>query len=215
MPAPTSPTRDRILAAARVAVAERGYDGVSLDQLAAGLGVTKQTVLHHVGSKDGLIAAVLERCAAELGAAFEHGLAAAGSDWDKVDAVVRSVFRLAFRRPELVGFVREVGRPGSPHGARLLDALEPLTAGAAAFLAAAGSRGTLRVRDLAEARRIVQLAYAQVIGAATELEVLRTLGIRPHPRQLTRRRNAVLEDLRRQLLPAVEPVEPVEPVGSP
>ncbi len=202
MPSTTSPTRERILAAARVAVAERGYDGVSLDQLAAGLGVTKQTVLHHVGSKDGLIAAVLDRCAAELGAAFDHGLAAAGSDWDKVDAVVRSVFRLAFRRPELVGFVREVGRPGSPHGGRLLDALEPLTARASAFLAGAGDRGSLRVTD---ARRVVQLAYAQVIGVATELEVLRSLGIRPHPRQLTRRRNAVLDDLRRQLAPSPHP----------
>jgi AcrR family transcriptional regulator len=200
---PSSSTRERILAAARLAIAERGYDGVSLDQLAAGLGVTKQTVLHHVGSKDGLITAVLVRCADELGAAFDHGLATAGSDWDKVDAVVRSVFRLAFRRPELIGFVREVGRPGSPHGARLLEALEPLTARASAFLASAARRGTLAPTD--DPRRLVQLAYAQVIGAATELEVLRTLGVRPHPRQLLRRRNAVLADLRLAL---------VEPIGA-
>jgi hypothetical protein len=56
-----------------------------------------------------------------------------------------------------------------------------------------------------DARRVVQLAYAQVIGVATELEVLRSLGIRPHPRQLTRRRNAVLDDLRRQLAPSPHP----------
>jgi AcrR family transcriptional regulator len=191
-------TKERILKAARVAIAERGYDGVSLDALAGGLGVTKQTVLHHVGSKDGLIEAVLERCAGELGAAFEHGLAAAGTDWQKIDAVVRSVFRLAFRRPELVGFVREVGRIGSPHAGRLLEALEPLTARAASFLDQAAERHTLR---RVESRPVVLLAYAQVIGIATELEVLRTLGVQVHPRQLTRRRDAVLAELRTRLLP--------------
>jgi TetR/AcrR family transcriptional regulator len=185
------------LTAARRAVAERGYDGVSLDQLAASVGVTKQTVLHHFGSKDGLIAAVLDRCAAELAAAFTHGVAKAGSDWDKVDAVVRAVFRLAFRRPELIGFVREVGRPGSPHSERLLQTLEPLTGRASAFLAASHASGRL-VAD--NPRDLVQYAYAQVIGVATEMEVLGTLGLRPHPRLLTRRRNAVLEELRLRLV---------------
>jgi AcrR family transcriptional regulator len=196
-PIPPQSTRERILEAARRSVAERGYDGVSLDQLALSVGVTKQTVLHHFGSKDGLIAAVLARCADELAAAFTHGLNRAGSDWDKVDAVVRAVFRLAFRRPELVGFVREVGRPGSPHSERLLTTLEPLTASATAFLAASHEAGTLVAHN---PRDLVQYAYAQVIGVATEMEVIVTLGLRPYPRLLTRRRNALLDELRRRLV---------------
>ncbi|MDQ1395177.1 MAG: TetR/AcrR family transcriptional regulator, partial [Acidimicrobiaceae bacterium] len=42
-----TPTRDRILDAALVSFASRGYEATSLDTLAAGLGLRKQTILYH------------------------------------------------------------------------------------------------------------------------------------------------------------------------
>ena len=59
-----------------------------------------------------LLEAVIDRSAVELSAALEASLATAGTGWARVEAVVRSVFRLAARRPELLGLVREMGRLG-------------------------------------------------------------------------------------------------------
>ncbi len=50
----------RIIAAAREAFLEHGYDGVSMDEVAKRAGVAKQTVYTHYASKDALFLAVTE-----------------------------------------------------------------------------------------------------------------------------------------------------------
>ena len=112
-------TPDRILDAALSWFGTRGYEATSLDDLAASLGVRKQTILYHFSSKPALLDAVIDRSAGELAAALEHSLARAGPGFERVEAIVRSVFRLAARRPELLGLVREVGRLGPPAATRL------------------------------------------------------------------------------------------------
>ena len=57
-----------------------------------------------------------------------RALARAGPGFARVEAVVRSVFRVAARRPELLGLLREVSRLGPPATTRLTEALEPLVA---------------------------------------------------------------------------------------
>ena len=44
-----------------------------------------------------------------------------GAGFDRVEAIVRSVFRLAARRPELLGLLREVSRLGPPASTRLTE----------------------------------------------------------------------------------------------
>lgn len=193
-------TRDRILDVALASFAGRGYEATSLDALALQLGVTKQTILYHFASKPQLLDAVIDRSAAELAAALESALATAGAGFARVEAVVRSVFRLAARRPELLGLVREVGRLGPPSAARLTDALEPLVERATAWLSAEMDAGTVRRHD---PRLLLLAAYSSVIGMATEVEVLRALGDEPSPRSLVRRRRELLAFLRSALL--VEP----------
>ena len=56
----------------------RGYEATSLDQLAAELGIRKQTILYYYPSKAELLDAVIDRSAAELAAALEDALADAG-----------------------------------------------------------------------------------------------------------------------------------------
>lgn len=51
--------REDALTAATAQFAERGFHGVSLAQIAASLGVSKQAVLHHYASKEKLYAEVL------------------------------------------------------------------------------------------------------------------------------------------------------------
>ncbi|MEU4389274.1 TetR/AcrR family transcriptional regulator [Kribbella sp. NPDC023855] len=53
-------TRAAMLEAATVVFYERGLDGVGIAELCASVGASKETLYRHFGSKDGLIAAVLQ-----------------------------------------------------------------------------------------------------------------------------------------------------------
>jgi AcrR family transcriptional regulator len=54
-------TRAALLDAAEATFFERGWERTPLEAMAAQAGVTKQTLLRHFGSKDGLLAAAYER----------------------------------------------------------------------------------------------------------------------------------------------------------
>lgn len=57
----TRDTRTQFLDQAEALFAERGFYGVSIAAVAKELGLTKQALLHHFGSKEKLYAAVLQR----------------------------------------------------------------------------------------------------------------------------------------------------------
>lgn len=190
-------TRGRVIDAALVSFADRGFEATSLDALAANLGVTKQTILYHFGSKDALLAAVIDRSAAELADALERALAKAGPGFLRVEALVKATFRLAARRPELLGLLREVSRLGPPATTQLMEALDPLIERARAFLEAEMDAGTMRRQD---PRLLLLSSYSTVIGVATEVEVLRAVGVEPTVRSLLRRRNELVEFLRSALV---------------
>ena len=139
---PSSTTKERILDAALSSFAGRGYEATSLDAVAQMLELTKQSILYWFPSKDMLLEAVIARSAADLSTALESALREAGEGWDRVEAVVRSVFRLAARQPELLGLLREVGRLGPPAATQMTLALEPLVE--AGFLFPRGRDGCRR-----------------------------------------------------------------------
>jgi len=190
-------TSERILDAALASFATRGYEASSLDALAAGLEVRKQTILYWFPSKEVLLEAVIDRSAIELSNALESSLATAGTGWSRVEAVVRSVFRLAARRPELLGLVREMSRLGTPAATRLVVALEPLVHRASEFLEAEMDAGHMRRH---EPRLLLLAIYSTVIGMLTEVEVLRAFGEEPTARSLVRRRTEILQLLRTALV---------------
>jgi AcrR family transcriptional regulator len=190
-------TSTRILDAALASFASRGYEATSLDALAVELEVRKQTILYWFPSKEVLLAAVTDRAAVELSEALEAALADAGEGWARVEAVVRSTFRLAARRPELLGLVREMGRLGPPAATRFVAAMEPLVDRASGFLEAEMEAGHMRRHD---PRLLLLAIYSTVIGMVTEVEVLRALGEEPTTRSLVRRRSELLDLLRSALL---------------
>lgn len=195
---PRNPTARRILDVALVTFASRGVAATSLDAVAAAAGCSKQTLLHHFGSKDGLVDALLVVVAGELADAVNAGLSRPEGEWERLDAVVRAVFRLAARRPELLSLVREVGRLGTPFVDRLAGSLEVLSERAVTFLRVGVTRGVFRSHD----HRLVLLsAYSSVVAAATEVETLRQLGVTPGMRILVRRRRALRHELRAILGP--------------
>ena len=194
----TRDTRSRVVDAAIVAFGGRGYDATSLDAVASELGIRKQTILYYFPSKEALLDAAIDRAAEDLSSALEEALASAGQGWDRVEAVVRSVFRLAARRPELLGLIREVSRLGPPPTTRLTATLDPLIQRATTFLESEMDGGAMRRHD---PRLLLLAAYSTVIGVATEVEVMRALGYEPTARSLVRRRAELLAFLRSALIP--------------
>jgi TetR/AcrR family transcriptional regulator len=207
-----------------------GFHATSLDALAASLGVTKQTVLHHFGSKDGVLGATTEAAAAMLSEAVAAALAKPGNADQRLTRVVHAIFNLAARRPELLGFVRDLSRLGSAPLANLRSALAPFLDRASRFVAEEmftypetlevthrhapsdfpseppqetaqdarfdGPLDAPRAQRQLEGLDVVLAGYAAVLAAATEVEVLRSLGVTPSGRLFLRRRRELIEYLR-------------------
>jgi TetR/AcrR family transcriptional regulator len=196
-PAETS-TRDRILGAALVAYGTEGYAATSLDALAAQLGIRKQTILYWFPSKQALFDAVIDEAATDLLAVFDTEASRGLTGIAQVEAIVRHVFRLAVRRPELLGLVREVTRPGSPAAGRLGDHVAPTFDRARDFLAREMDAGRLRRSDPS---MLLLSLYSTVVGVATELEVQRAMGLSPSLRATVGRRQELIRFLRAALDP--------------
>lgn len=192
-------TRERILEVSLDLFGTRGVDGVSLDEIARVVGVRKQTVLYWFASKDDLVDEVLAVASAELVIVIDAALRAAPDDpLDRIDAVIRAVFRPAVRRPALLGLIREMSRVDAARSERLRVRLAPLIDRAVAYLAAEMDAGRLRRGD---PNLIAALAYATVTGIATEPEALRAVGWRPTSSGLRRLRDELRAFLRAALSP--------------
>jgi len=191
-------TRSRVLEAALASFGGRGYEATSLDALATEVGVTKQTILYYHPSKEALLDAVVAAAAHDLAATLEEAVVGAGPGWARIEAIVRAVFRLALRRPELLGLLRELTRLGPPHATRLVEELEPLVEPAVERLDAEMAAGRPRGLD---GRLLLVSVYSTVVGAATEVEVLRAVGIEPSLRSLAMRRRELLRFLHSALVP--------------
>ncbi|GGI09483.1 TetR/AcrR family transcriptional regulator [Egicoccus halophilus] len=68
---------------------ERGYDGTSMGDLAAALGITKSSIYHHVAGKEALLGLALDRALSALFAVLDEPGAAEGRARDRLEHVVR------------------------------------------------------------------------------------------------------------------------------
>ena len=188
----TRATEDRILSVALESFGTKGFDSVSLDDLAADLGITKQAILYHWSSKRALLDAVIDRAALELIIEFDGALSEEGSGWSRVESIVRRIFRVAMRRPELLGFIREISRIGGDASLRVTADLEPFVSRATTYFEREMDEGRIRRCD---SGLLLVSAYSTVLGAATEVEVLRAVGIEPTLRSTVVRRRELLSFL--------------------
>ncbi len=197
---PDRTTRERILDAALDLFGRRGVDAVSLDEIARTVGVRKQTVLYWFDSKETLIDGVLDKVASELLIVIDAAVRAAPDDpLDRIDAVVRAVFRPAVRRPALLGLVREVSRLGPSQAERLIVRITPLIDRAVAYLGDEMDAGRLRRGD---PRLIAALGYATLTGISTEPDLLRAVGWHADTAGLRSLRDELRAFLRAALAPA-------------
>ena len=191
-------TDERILDAARRSFGTRGYEATSLDDLGHELGVAKQTILYWFPSKQRLLDAAVTRGVDELRTALERALAAAGVAENRIDVVLRTVFRFAVRRPELLGLLREVSRLGPRQSGELMTGLQPLVERAQAALAREMDAGTMRKAD---PRNVLLFGYSMVVGVATDIEARRALGMDVSIASLARLRRELFGFLRAALEP--------------
>lgn len=192
-------TREAILDRATDLFGRWGVEAVSLDQIAHDVGVAKQTLLYWFASKDELVENVLAATAAELAVVVEAAIGAASDDpLDRIEAVVKAVFRPAVRRPALLGLVREMSRLPAETSERVAFHLRPLAERAVNWMRTEMDRGRLRRAD---PEIVVALAYATVTGIATEPEALRVVGWSADTAGLRRLRSELVDFLRSALAP--------------
>lgn len=194
-----SGTRDQILDRATDLFGRWGVEAVSLDQIAHDVGVAKQTLLYWFPSKDDLVEHVMAATAAELAVVVEAAIRAAPDDpLDRIEAVVKAVFRPAVRRPALLGLIREMSRLPSETGERVASHMRPLADRAVEWMRIEMDAGRLRRSD---PDIVVALAYATVTGIATEPEALRVVGWTADTAGLRRLRAELVSFLRSALAP--------------
>jgi TetR/AcrR family transcriptional regulator len=192
-PVAEATTRDRILDAALLGFGTRGYEPTALDTIAVELGVRKQTILYWFASKEALLDAVLERGAIELAGVFEAALASGEIGVDRIESVMRAVFRYAVRRPQLLGLLREVERLGPSTATELSSRLQPLIDRAVRSVDLLMQAKVIREGD---PRLMLSFLYSTILGVATDVQAQRAFGVPTTPAGLRRLRRELFAFVR-------------------
>lgn len=156
MPAEIQTTREAILEEAGRLFAENGYDGTSLNDIAAGVGIRRPSVLHHFASKDDLYAEVFEELLSgwlqRLSVALEAPDGPRANDplqgWAMVESTLVAGFGFMAENPDFVRLIqREALDLGSRVGVDLVSVMRPMFDRAADYFRREMSRGTFRSID--------------------------------------------------------------------
>jgi AcrR family transcriptional regulator len=92
-------SREKILDAAVELIGERGYSATSVDALCRKAGIVKTALYWHFGSKEGLLAAVLERVAGEWTEEIQRSASATGEPLERLDRMLAGLRGLLQERP--------------------------------------------------------------------------------------------------------------------
>ena len=93
-------TRQQFLQTARQLFARKGFYGTSLANIAAELGLTKQALLHHFGSKEQLYAEILEAISARMLNAVSTAQAAHQNPAQQLEAILVSMYQASAVDPQ-------------------------------------------------------------------------------------------------------------------
>jgi TetR/AcrR family transcriptional regulator len=191
--------RGRLMAEAIGLFGRSGYQGTSLDAVAAAAGVRKQTLLYYFPTKEALLEACVAETSQRVASALSDALEAETSGSRKAEAVIHTLFTLAEEWPEFPQFVREASRLGPDVIERFAGVLEPLRQRALAFLSRGMMEGQIRRQDPA---LLLFTLYTAVVGSITEAGVLRAVVGEDRGRTALRRREQeVLSFVRNALAP--------------
>lgn len=141
-------TRDQILDEASACFAAAGYDGTSLNDIAAGVGIRRPSLLHHFASKDALYEEVFERLSSDWVSRLETVIQSRADGWAKAELVLSAGFDFFVENPDYVRLVRREAIDGGAHlGVNLAAVLRPWFDRAADWFRAQMAAGTFRRQD--------------------------------------------------------------------
>ena len=167
----------------------RGYDGTTLEAVAEAAGIRKQTLLYYFPTKEDLFDACVDALIDGLERSLRRVLGGPEEGLDRVESVIRTLFRLAEHWPEFPLFMREAARRSPQVVQRIADALEPFRKAALAFLERGMGAGEFRRQDPG---LLLFTLYTAVVGSLAEAGVLRAVAGEPSGHTALRRREQEL-----------------------
>ena len=166
-------TREQILVEARHCFAAQGFEGTSLNDIAAGVGIRRPSLLHHFDSKEAIYRQILSDALADYGDQTEAARTSGSDGWELVDSIVAASFHFFVTNPEIIVIVRrEAMTDQSPLGFNLGVALRPYFRRAVAFFERQMDAGVFRRHD---AENLVLTGYGALLTYFSDHVMLKGL----------------------------------------
>lgn len=195
-------TRNQILDASLICFAHAGYSGTSLNDIAAEVGIRRQSLLHHFASKETLYGEVFERLLGDWFARLVGAVDDPAAGWQKVEGVLRAGFGFFADNPNYVILMRREAIDGGVHlGIDLAAVLRPMFDQAAAYFRREMDAGTFREQN---AEQLLLTGYGALLSYFSDAPFLEGL-LDENPLSeaaLDRRSAHVIEFFRAALVPA-------------